>query len=86
MANYHHPDSDFFRKVLKTDPPKATPHITEEELRKNMKQLKPNSWVLRGNQLEGMTEYGKLVQTIPSDYICSGTDENGLPILKQVVL
>jgi hypothetical protein len=85
-SNYYHPDSDFYRKTLKVEPPSATAHVTEEDMIKNMKQLKPNSWVLRGNQLEGMTEMGKLVQTISSDYICTGTDEQGLPKLQRVLL
>ncbi len=86
MGNYFHPDSDFYRKVLKTEPPKVMAHATEEEIAKNMKRLKPNSWVLRGNQLEGMTDQGKLVQTIPTSHILIGTDSEGLPIFKQVVV
>jgi hypothetical protein len=83
---YFHPDADYFRKVLKTEPPKATAHATEEEIAQNMKRLIPNTWVLRGNQLEGMTEQGKLVQTIPTSYILEGTDSEGLPIFKEIVV
>ena len=86
MGKYYHPDSDYYRKVLKTDPPKSTSHLTEEEMLANMKQLKPRSWVLKGNQLEGMTDMGKLVQNIPTDYILEGTDERGLPKFKRVIL
>lgn len=83
---YHHPDSDFYRKVLKQAPPQATAHVTEDELWANMRKLQPKSWTLEGNQLKGMTEQGLLVQFIPTDYILEGTDENGLPIFRKVVL
>lgn len=86
MANYFHPDSDYYRKVLNVEPPKATAHVTEEEILNNMKRLKPNSWVLRGNQLEGMTDMGKLVQVIPTSHILTGTDSEGLPVFKKIEL
>lgn len=82
---YHHPDSDFLRKLGVT-PPTATPHLTEAEIAQNMQKLQPNSWTLEGNTLIGDTEMGRLVQTIPSDMICTGTDERGLPILRKIVL
>ena len=84
MPKYYHPDSDFYHKVLKTEAPSAVAHLTEEELWKNMKQLKPKSWTLRGNQLEGMTEQGRLVQTIPTSHILVGSDNEGLPIFRRV--
>lgn len=83
---YYHPDADYYRKVLKTEPPSFTTHLTEEEIMANMKQLKPKSWTLRGNQLEGMTEQGKLVQTIPTSHVLVGTDSEGLPIFQRVNL
>jgi hypothetical protein len=58
----------------------------EDEIEKNMKKLKPNTWKLEGNKLSGETELGMLVNYIPTDYILKGTDENGLPILEKVVL
>lgn len=87
MANkYYHPDSDYFREVLGVTPPSATAHITDEEITKNMRQLLPNSWHLEGNQLIGQTEMGRLVQSIPTNYICEGTDDKGLPILTKIKL
>ncbi|MCB1712000.1 MAG: hypothetical protein KDH96_05875 [Candidatus Riesia sp.] len=82
---YHHPDSDFYRKVLGVEPPKAYPHVTEEEVLQNMVRLMPNNWVLKGNILEGETSQGKLVQRIPTDYILEKV-ENGLPVFKKVIL
>lgn len=85
MSKYYHPDTDYWREY-EIKPPEATAHGTEEEILSNLKQLKPNTWHLEGNKLIGMTEMGKLVQFIPTDYICTGTDSNGLPKLQRVVL
>lgn len=86
MPKYYHPDTDYFRKVLQSEPPSAVGHVTEEELLANMKQLKPKSWTLKGNQLEGMTEQGRLVQTIPTSHILVGTDNDGMPIFRRIDL
>ena len=83
MANYYHPDTDVFRK-LGVPLPTATTHGTEDEIKEQMSKYKPTSWELQGNQLIGHTEMGKVVQTIPTDYICHGIDKKGLPILKKV--
>lgn len=85
QGKYYHPDTDAIRK-LGAAPPVAIPHMTEEEIAKNMKQLKPNQWKLEGNKLVGETEMGKLVQFVPTDYILTGTDENGLPTFRKVIV
>lgn len=82
---YFHPDSDFFRK-RNLAVPTVDLHGTEEDIREKLKPLKPNSWTLEGNKLVGKTEMGPLIQYIPTDYICKGADENGLPILEKVIL
>jgi hypothetical protein len=41
---------------------------------------------MEGNQLLCDTEHGKVVQTIPTDYICTGTDSDNKPILQKIVL
>lgn len=75
----------FYRKHGK-EPPKSFSHGTEEEIKEKMQLLKPNSWRLEGNQLIGETELGIVAQTIPTDYVLHGTDDDGLPILRKVVL
>lgn len=65
-------------------PPATYPHGTEEDIRNNLRQLKPDSWRMEGNKLIGMTDMGDLVQYLPTDYICKGTDDNGLPILEKI--
>lgn len=75
----------FYRKHGKA-PPKHWEHGTEQEIRENMVRLRPGSWRLEGNQLIGQTELGTLVQTVPSDVILVGTDDDGLPMFKRVIL
>lgn len=65
-------------------PPSSDSHGTEEEIASNMKRLLPNKWHLDGNRLIGETEMGPLVQFIPTDYILTGVDEQGLPMLTKV--
>jgi hypothetical protein len=72
-----------FQKWGKT-PPSREAHGLEDDIRKNLRKLLPNSWKLEGNKLTGMTEVGPLVQFIPTDYICRGTDKDGLPILDKI--
>lgn len=67
-------------------PPSSQSHGTEDEIRANLTKLQPKNWVLEGNQLKGVTDWGPLVQTIPSNYICVGTDEDGLPKLQKIKL
>lgn len=75
----------FYRKHGK-EPPKHFEHGTEDDIKANMKLLKPSSWRLEGNKLIGETEMGPLVQTIPTDYIMTGVGDDGLPQFAKVVL
>lgn len=65
-------------------PPEHIPHGTPDVIQDNIRHLRPHSWRLEGNQLIGKTDMGPLVQTISTDYICMGSDENGLPIFKRI--
>lgn len=84
-SNYYHPQADEYRKLGIT-PPESHVHGTEEDIRSRLKPVMPTNWHMEGNQLIGYTEMGKLSQTIPTDYICHGVDDNGMPILKRVEL
>lgn len=84
-SKYFHPQHDFFAK-RNLPVPTTTPHGTEEDIEKKAKKLMPNTWRLEGNKLIGETEMGALVQTIPPEYICQGTDDEGLPILTKITL
>lgn len=86
MSNYFHPDADYYRKVLGVEPPVATPHLTEDEIKQNMKPMLPGRWRAEGNQLIAETENGTHVQTIPTDQLLVGTDDKGMPIFKRIVL
>lgn len=64
--------------------PSSQAHGSDDDIRQKMVKLLPNSWHMSGNQLIGQTEMGRLVQHLPTNYICTGTDEKGLPILKKI--
>ncbi len=66
--------------------PKVATHGTTEEVRSKLKRLKVTNWRQQGNTLYGDTPMGPLVQKIPTDYILIGTDEEGLPKFKKIVL
>jgi len=68
------------------EPPSHQPHGTPEDIRANMRELKPTKWRQEGNKLIGETEMGPLVNFIGTDYICIGTTETGLPKFKKVIL
>lgn len=85
MPKYYHPDKDWFVKHDLT-PPSTTSHGVEADIMKNISQMKVKSWRLEGNKLIGEADAGRVMQTIPTDYICKGTDKNGLPILEKIVL
>lgn len=82
---YEHEDAEFYRK-LKVAPPSVTPHGTDEDIRDKLRPVKTWGWTLMGNQLTAQTDQGPLTQTIPTGYICKGTDDKGLPILEKIVL
>lgn len=86
MANkYFHPQADFWRKYELPEP-EAIPHGTPDDISSEMKKLMPTSWRLEGDRLIGKTEMGELVQKIPSDYILTQTDSNGLPVFRKIQL
>jgi len=83
MADYHTADEDFYRK-LDVPIPATSQHGTEDDIASKLVPMMPNKWKLAGNQLIAETENGTHVQTIPTDYILTGTDEKGMPIFKRI--
>lgn len=75
----------FYRKHGK-EPPKVFKHGTEDEIKESMQRLRPSKWWLEGNELKGETSLGIVTQQIPTDMILTGTDDEGLPIFKKVVV
>lgn len=67
-------------------PPTSQPHGTDDERLSAMQELKPNSWRMEGNKLIGQTNWGQLVQYVPTDYLLKGTDAQGLPIFEKIVI
>ena len=85
MSDYKAPDTDWY---LKHDvaPPEVVSHGHDEEIREKLLPLKTWGWKLSGNQLTCMTNMGELSQTIPTDVILLGEDDNGKPLLKKIEL
>jgi hypothetical protein len=65
-------------------PPTSEAHGTDETIRAQLTPLKTRSWRLQGNQLIADTELGELVQLISPDYILTGIDASGMPILTRI--
>lgn len=64
--------------------PSHLPHGTDEDIRKNLKPMKAMSWRLEGNKLIAETEFGPVVNFLPTEYIMEGIDEKGLPKLRKL--
>lgn len=61
-------------------------HGTSADIRSNMEKAHCTNWRMEGNKLIADTQFGPLVQFLPTDMICRGTDDKGLPILEKIVL
>ena len=71
-------DLEWYRKHGVT-PPSHEEH-GEFDMSK-LEKIKATKWWTVGNELHAETQFGELVQRIPTGYICLGTDKRGLPIL-----
>lgn len=80
--------SKFFAKH-KLQPPEHIPHLKEEEVEQLLENNRRNrscEYRQRGNRVYCIScpmEHGNLV---PPDVQLQGTDKNGLPIFKRIVL
>lgn len=78
-------EKEMYERWGKT-PPSHTPHGDPDDIKSNLQPVIPKRWRQEGNMLIGETEIGRIAQTIPTNKMLAGTDENGLPILVDVVL
>lgn len=76
---------DRWGKARPTHLPHNVVDTFENPLSEQLKRVKCSNWRMEGNKLIADTDQGPLVQYIPTNYICLGTDKKGLPILKKVV-
>ncbi len=83
MPPYKPQGTDWFLEN-KLTPPTTVAHGTDDSIRENLKSVNPRNWRVEGNQLIADTDWGELVQTIPTNYICEGTDDQGKPILTKI--
>ena len=77
---------EFYDRHNKQRPSHIQHGVSPDNINEHMRKLQPRSWKLHGNVLTGMTDMGPLVQTIPTDYILTGTDDEGLPVFTKVKL
>jgi len=85
MPPYQPEDTEFI-KSLEADAPKFTVHGLPEDIRQRLRTAKTWNWKLNGTELSCETDLGPLVQQIPPNYVCHGTDAKGMPILKKINL
>lgn len=67
-------------------PPESIRHLTEDELREALKTKANHQWKQRGNTLYCQCEVGSHSTQIPTSLMLQGTDEQGMPILKNITL
>ena len=75
----------FYRKHGK-EPPKHIPHGTEADIKENMTLLKPTRYWQEGNELKGETEMGIVTNFLPTDVLYIGTDDEGIPQFRKIVV
>lgn len=71
-------------KTWGVPPPTSQPHGTPDEIKANLEQVRPTKWRMEGNKLIGESEYGEVVQFLPTNIVCDGSDKEGLPILREI--
>lgn len=84
MGKYYHPQTDFFVK-RNLPPPTTVSHGLEDDIREKVTSVNPINWRMEGaGKLVADTDVGRLVQFVPTDLICTGTDSQGKPILAKI--
>lgn len=69
------------------EPPEHIPHGVEEDITEKMKGTVHGAWQQRGNRLIcTKCPNHHMTDPIPIDRILTGTDNNGLPILKKLAI
>lgn len=77
---------DKWKKARPTHEEHGLKDSWENPISEQLHKGNARNWRMEGNKLLCDTDFGPMVQNISTDYICLGTDEKGLPILKKVVL
>lgn len=67
-------------------PPESIKHLTEDELREALKVKANHIWKQSGTTLFCDCELGRHTTNIPTDYMLQGTDPDGKPVLKKLVI
>lgn len=57
----------------------------DKPLHTQLPKLRTSNWRREGNYLVADTEFGPFSQTFNPDYICVGTDDSGMPLLRKAI-
>jgi len=67
------------------EPPKHFSHeLTPDDIGKKVKSVNPRNWRQEGNRLIADTDYGPLINYLPTNKLLAGTDKDGLPIFRSL--
>lgn len=65
--------------------PQSQQHaVTPDNIAEKLTPLRAQKWRLEGNKLIATTDFGEVVNFIPTNYICKGMDDKGMPILVKI--
>lgn len=79
-------DAAKLKAALAADPPEHKEHGEDSwfhPISENMRQTRCWNWRMEGNNLHCDTEFGPMMQKMPTNVICLG-EKDGLPILKEI--
>jgi hypothetical protein len=66
-------------------PPSHEQHgVTPDNIRDMLEPAQVTRWWLEGNELCAESQHGFFRQTIPTNMILTGTDDQGLPVFKKI--
>lgn len=61
-------------------------HGTPDDIRGNLKSINPRNWRQQGDKLIAETDIGPLINFLPTNIQLQGTDEDGLPTFKKLMV
>ncbi len=77
--------NDKFYEKRGVAPPSHVSHeLTPDDISKRVKSVNPTNWRAEGNRLIADTDFGPLVQNIPTSHIFVGVDNAGLPKFRKI--
>ncbi len=60
--------------------------LSADDISSKAQSVNPRNWRQEGNRLIADTDFGPLVNHLPTDVIMSGLDSKGLPTFKKIAI